>query len=389
MANYILHIGYGKTGTTALQRFLAANRSQLMERGIVYPDAKVNGSWLDTPDHNMVARALTGQLGWWNLTPEEYFRQFEKQRQDADADTVILSGESFMGFLQPWSFDSPEAYWKALADLATRIAELLKGHEVVVVAYLRRQDEWVDSAINQMIKFGALMDDDSALWSTETLLEKYAPRLDYACCLDVWAKAFGDHALKIGVYEPKTFREGGIVTEFLALTGINDDGLVHPPMNNEDSNIRLNRDVLELKRILNLVRRPKYEERVLVAGLRNISQALGSVGQDWPLLSGQQKIDLMKQYQDANAVVARRYLGRDDGVLFEQPAALSNEDAYPGLSVETALEILMRVDRYMATPAARAQLFRHWVAEKLRIHAPILHSFARVARKLTLGAVKQ
>src|SRR5690554_3774829 len=33
-----LHIGLGKTGTTALQEFFWANRSQLAKRGIDYPD---------------------------------------------------------------------------------------------------------------------------------------------------------------------------------------------------------------------------------------------------------------------------------------------------------------------------------------------------------------
>jgi len=391
MTQYILHIGYGKTGTTALQRFLASNREELRERGILYPDAKVNGVWLGSFDHNMVARALVGRLGWWNTSLEAYLSQFEEQCRSTGAHTVILSAESFMGFLQPWDFDSADAYWHALGNNAAHLAKILEGHQITIVVYLRRQDHWMDSAINQTIKYGGLLDDGAARWPTEILVEKYAPRLDYARCLDAWAQAFPSATVKVGVYERGQLNDHGIVEDFFSLIRLPSDGLKREVFNDAERNFRLSRDVLEVKRILNRVERPKYEERVLAACLRDISAEMGNANDDWPLLTTAQREALAQKFASSNADVARRYLGRDDGILFKEPnpSAQPENEAYPGLRIEAALEIIMRADRYMSSFSVRLQMFRHWAAEILRKNVPVLHGFARLLRMVMEKAIKR
>ena len=79
MAQYILHIGYGKTGTTALQSFLHSKRHDLLESGILYPDFIHNGVYLNVKDHNMLGYALAGQQGWTKMSTEEYFNQINMQ----------------------------------------------------------------------------------------------------------------------------------------------------------------------------------------------------------------------------------------------------------------------------------------------------------------------
>ncbi len=64
MARYVIHIGYGKTGTTALQTFLAANRASLRKHGIVYPEFRRDGVALGIDNHNALGFALDDAGGW-------------------------------------------------------------------------------------------------------------------------------------------------------------------------------------------------------------------------------------------------------------------------------------------------------------------------------------
>lgn len=390
MVHYILHVGYGKTGTTALQGFLAANRDQLRARGVIYPDALVRGAWLRAKDHNMVGRAVVGRLGWWKVPAEDYFAQFEEQRKSANAETVILSGESFMGILQPWDFKDDVAYWQALTDAVQSIGALLKPHQVTVVVYLRRQDHWIDSAINQTIKFGGLLADDTAQQSTERLVEMYSPRLDYARCIEAWANVFGDDAIKVGIYEAGQLHDGGIVDDFFERIGLDMDGLTVPAQSPDGQNTSLTRDVLEVKRILNKIERPKYVERVLVECLRTVSAQMGGADEDaWPMLNNAARRALIDQFESSNAEVARRFCGRSNGVLFKKSklSAKAAAGEYPGLSVEKALEIMMRVERYMTSFATRRQLARQWLAQQLRQRMPVVHGFARSLQALLVKRV--
>lgn len=384
MAHYILHIGYGKTGTTALQNTLAHNRDALASQGVIYPDARVKGSWLRAANHNMVARAVAGRLGWWGLRDEDYIAQFEAQRRSADAKVVLLSGEQFLGAVQPWDYPDTEAYWRAQNSVVARLRQVLDGHRVTLIVYLRRQDDWVESAINQTIKYGGLMGSRLANGSVDEIVDMYAPRLDYARTLDLWASHFGEEAICVGVYERQRLRNGDLIDDFLHRVGIDPSSLARLPLDEADSNLRLSRDVLEFKRILNRVPRSKARERFLAETLRIVSREMVGWADEsaYPLLCPARREALLQEFAAGNADVARRYLGHTDGTLFTSPAAEDGGASYPGLSAETAVEILLRLERHETSLKGRYRLGRHVVAGILRARFPVLHGLARTMRGL-------
>lgn len=388
VSRYVFHIGYGKTGTTSIQRLLAANRKALLDQGVLYPDARAQGSWLRLRDHNMVGRALAGRRGWWGLSAEEFFAQFERQRREAKAHTVLLSAEEFLGAVRPWCFDDVDAYREAVCKMIDRLVNIISGGNVTIIAYLRRQDHWLESAMNQNIKFGALVGPHLASLSAEQAVTVYSPRLDYAAVLDMWAATFGKPKIDIGVYERSQLAGGDIVSDFLRRCGIERGLLWEPAWNQASQNEGLPRDLLEFKRVLNTIPRPKYEERALVEAFRRVAGDMrGRENDSVPLLSNNVRRQILQQYADGNAAVAREYLGREDGALFLEawPQMADSDSQYPGLSTETAIEIELRLERHWRSFGNRLRLLRHWAAERLR-RLPMAHAGARALRALALRA---
>lgn len=338
----------------------------------------------------MVGRSLAGRRGWWGLSAEEFFAQFERQRRESGAHTVLLSAEAFLGAVQPWDFADTGAYREATRKTVDRLAGHVAGATVTVIVYLRRQDHWLESAMNQNIKFGGLVGAHLANLSAEQAAAAYAPRLDYAATLGVWAEVFGTPAIRVGVYERDQLAGGDVVSDFLGRCGIDRARLSEPAWNEVSRNEGLPRDLLEFKRILNAIPRPKYEERVLVETLRHVARDMGGrTGGDAPLLPNGVRRRVLLQYADGNAAVARRFLGREDGTLFQEPWPETDDAGgrYPGLSTETAIEIELRLERHWRSLGNRLRLLRHWSAERLRRRLPMAHAFARAMRALVLRGV--
>ncbi|MEX0450723.1 hypothetical protein V6X62_02675 [Spiribacter sp. 218] len=337
----------------------------------------------------MVGRSLAGRRGWWGLSAEEFFAQFERQRREDGAHTVLLSAEAFLGAVQPWDFDDAAAYRNAAREAVERLALLVAGATVTVIVYLRRQDHWLESAMNQNIKFGGLVGGDLATLTAEQAAAVYAPRLDYAATLNMWAEVFGIPAIRVGVYERDQLVDGDVVSDFLGRCGIERSYLREPTWNQASRNEALPRDVLEVKRILNAIPKPKYEERVLVETLRAVARDMGGRSASEPsLLPCATRRKVLERHADGNAAVARTFLGHEDGTLFLEAWPETDDPAgeYTGLSTETALEIELRLDRYWRSPGNRLRLFRHWVAERLRRRQPTAHAAARTLRALALRA---
>ena len=70
----LLHIGQPKTGTSAIQTFLSANRKALRIAGVLYPSVPVKGLVFHLRNHNTVANALNNmQSVYPHLTANQYF----------------------------------------------------------------------------------------------------------------------------------------------------------------------------------------------------------------------------------------------------------------------------------------------------------------------------
>jgi hypothetical protein len=134
MARLIIHVGTHKTGTTAIQSFLARSRPWLEAHGAHYPDAGVFAA--HNPDlHHEVAAALArpGPFG----APLERFRDQLRRALERHG-TVIVSSEVFYQSVTPPGRKGPEhEFWPPREAYLDRMAAYFAGMNPEILIYLR------------------------------------------------------------------------------------------------------------------------------------------------------------------------------------------------------------------------------------------------------------
>lgn len=139
----VLHVGAPKTASTYIQRRLRANAGRLREQGIYLPILR------EVAEMAGNAKLLPAALG---QRPSLTFqRAFPKIDIGALDPARVVSD-----LLQDWRSDSESVILSAenLRPIhAQRLRDLLPTNAPsVVVLFVRRQDRWLDSYFNQMIK---------------------------------------------------------------------------------------------------------------------------------------------------------------------------------------------------------------------------------------------
>lgn len=209
MRRLILHIGAHKTGTTALQQSLKVNRALLAAQGAAYVTSPETAHL-----HPCLGFAVQGVLvpdGFIVLDVEA----LAERLAEADQDLVIASSENFSFFFQR----------SAIAALE----QALRPHfdDISVVSYLRRQDRHAVSHHQEGAKPHRQAEGQlwgHALTALPAASPSHALYLDYDRRLGLWADVFGADKLDLRVYDRAQLTDGDIVTDFLALIGLDDSG---------------------------------------------------------------------------------------------------------------------------------------------------------------------
>ena len=296
-----LHIGMPKTGTSALQMFLPENEALLNKNGFSYPmmpfrfeniGIRRNGHFLTMwEDKENVSEWAQGFAA-----VKEALQQYDK---------VILSDENI------WSKQRLDNFWEAALE---GFAEI--GAEVRVIAYLRSQDDQVESNWNQKVK-----DKKTRMKITfEKFMEEerywYMP-FRYDEVLDRIASYVGRDKLIVRVYEKQQFIGGSLFADFLDAIGL---GLTEEyKLPDYVPNVRLPNTAVEIKRLINLAY--KNEEvpdfyREIISQVYEMKAIQEEPKRDTSMFSPRLREKFMSQFAEGNAYVAREYLHRADGVLF-------------------------------------------------------------------------
>lgn len=296
-----LHIGMPKTGTTALQMFLPENETLLNEKGFSYPlmpfrfqniGKRRNGHFLTLWEDK--ENAPEWEQGF-SVVKEALLRH----------DNIILSDENI------WSKQRLDNFWEdALAEFGKI------GAEVRVIAYLRSQDDQVESNWNQKVK-----DKKTRMKITfEKFMEEerywYMP-FHYNEVLDRISSYVGKEHLTVRVYEKQQFIGGSLFADFLDAIGL---GLTEDyKLPDYVPNVRLPNTAVEIKRLINLAY--KDEEvpdfyREIISRVYEMKAIQEAPKRDTSMFSPTMREKFMSQFAEGNAYVAREYLHRADGVLF-------------------------------------------------------------------------
>lgn len=189
MPRLFLHIGTPKTGSTAIQHFLARNFDQLRAQGVNFVR---EGRKREA--HNLVLQAR--RAGNIAAVMDKVVAEIES-RPEA---THILTSEMYFGA-------------GAAQDLADALPDTLRADTRILV-YLRRQDRFLEALYKQRVKTGRYL--GGALDFARAKLGNG----HYLRTLGPYAAAFGQDNIIVRPFERQLFRDGNIVCDAADLFGV-------------------------------------------------------------------------------------------------------------------------------------------------------------------------
>jgi hypothetical protein len=231
----LLHLGFHKTGTTALQSAFAASRPELLEHGVLYPGRRRS--------HHPAAMAMTGRTwgvgreGGWEPDPRDWDRVARAATRHPGR--VLISSESF-------ALTPDEAAARMVADLGPE--------RVHVVFTMRPMAALLSSSWQQYLKSGWTTTYEHWLDQIVAELEPGARRSgfwlrnDYPAIVGRWAGLVGSDRVHLVCLDGSD--RGFLLATFRELLDL-PDGV--PDEQAADSNRSMTAAEAELLRSLNEV----------------------------------------------------------------------------------------------------------------------------------------
>lgn len=314
MKTVYLHIGMPKTGTKSLQKFLTVNKQALKKHGYACPKVPIKyesaTEWknahffIETLDYNMT---ITDKVKRHMLI---YRGMKYVKKSLKSADCLLMSSEGI------WNADFK--YGKVIETIKKQINRI--GADLKVVVYLRRQDDYIVSIWNQLVKKKGYTED------FQTFLKEGVENqsLDYFQELRKIEGVVGYENLIVRVYEKGQFegKNHDLFSDYLRAVGLEYTGAFKPLKNNMNSSLYGN--YVEIRRILN--ENDEYRHLMGDPALPAIRKASERYDKQPVVFDGKARQEFLNQYQESNAKVASRYLLREDEILFYEK---------PNMSVET------------------------------------------------------
>ena len=234
-----IHIGHYKTGTTAIQAFLARNRAALLAAGLDYA-----GLGMALDKHNVFAVPLIyGRHKQTDITghdgaarPREFWDPLLDYVRDSAAPDVLVSSEEFI------RIGEDPACTEYLERVARRAGEDIR---LRAIAYLRPPGSHLESWYNQLVKL------NRPIGHRARSITRDFDRvnLDYARALRPWVEVLGPENVTVRGYRSE-WRGGDLLyRDFLSLFGQEMDPAYVLPEG--DPNPRIDDRSLELVRVMN------------------------------------------------------------------------------------------------------------------------------------------
>ncbi len=289
MADHVLifHFGTQKTGTTSLQNFLYNNRETLLAKGWDYPKLAENQKY----------RFINASGIFYAIVNHDNDALDEIMNRVLDClktHNVILSAECF------WLFK----------NIGVVLNKLIKYYSnVKVVVYLRRQDQYLESVYNQWIKNGSMFESREM---TQFLKDADSNGLsNYLNKLIQLEDILGDNLI-VKKYERESLKNGDIILDFISTIGIDiKDEECH--FKQQDSNMSLNVNLMEIKRIINtLPEVRKYSLFQDVIKEVNVNNMQDDAKYSSKIMSPELRESILKQHEEENIEIARRYFGDEE-----------------------------------------------------------------------------
>lgn len=224
--NIFIHIGAPKTGSSAIQAFLALNTEYLYLNDFSYPNFKGFSQGFQTDIGN--AGDVTDEILNGNI---EYIKCL---LESTTTTNIILSSELLFPIVK---------------NNVEKFAHFFSGFNFKVICYIRKFDDYTDSSINQAIKnadFGEYV----------SYFDMIIDEIDWADALISLINCIGVERLIIRNYKRFSATQPEfLITDFLSAIGISETNIANlncilPESNNNPS---LTLDVFHVRRFLNII----------------------------------------------------------------------------------------------------------------------------------------
>jgi len=295
MKKLFLHVGYPKTGTTGIQKFLEDNAEILARNGLLYPKAgRLNGA------HYMLNFSL--KIGSYDgpvAIPDAETLQNELRHEidNSPCETVVVSSEYFI-----------------TARDIEKVKAFFSGYDTRIVLYLRRHDYAFESGFAQGEKTAQNppWEPDVTSFALYSICTGEVP-YDYLHTLHRWRSVFGEGAIIVRPFE-KQQNTPDLFSDFLAAINVEDSQDYTRP---GTVNSSLSRETLLAARLLKKLNLPAPAKEKIISRLFATDGKTASERYFTPPI----RSAVVAKYLPSYRVIAREFMGRADGILFreEQP----------------------------------------------------------------------
>jgi hypothetical protein len=288
-----IHIGTGKTGTTALQSFWHDNRAALASQDLIYPQTGLF-------ERGRAHHVLSHKWGGWLTTAQLAGRRIDDEWR-ALAKEVANSTASFLISSERFTAATLDTRHSGMIDfIKTLFADRA---DITVLVYLRPQEELAESLYKQGVKFGTIKT------GIENFIASLPAYFDYSALLHPWSEAFGHHNILVRRYVPSAWPNGDLISDMLNVLGIVSSPafIRSEPIKNPSIGTTAARLIIDL----NLNADPRRRRL-----RRAIWEHLPAGGF---LIGAETRRVIRDRYAASNAEVARKYMNGDQR-LFPDPS---------------------------------------------------------------------
>jgi hypothetical protein len=324
MKTVYFHIGQTKTATTTLQAFFFQNRNWLEERDVFYPPVPEENPL--KMQHRFLLTSIVERKGDYSIA-QRYWDDLNSQINAADRPKVLISEETFWHlFEQDLPRRSEAIHW---------IGQQFKDYDVRIICYLRRQDRWIESWYNQIVKTDVNRASKLSILDFVNRYNEFG-LLDYHAVLNDWTAEFGKDKIVVRPFEPGRFLNGDIVQDFCNVLGITDmAGATYP----DDQQVSLTNYACEFSSIYNRASRAANYKQQMV---KILSEFSGDKSDRRRYLPANIARELLERYSPSNRLVAERFLGPGNELFMDLAVHDAAQD-YPGISANELSRIVIEI----------------------------------------------